>query len=273
MLPDAVLEAAPGEEPLPWLFLGQVMHARSRPVVNRFVYSVFFLRFPLSRLAVLDRAAPRLLGVNRAAPLSIHFADHGDGGDPAIWITRLLREHGIDDALGELWLQTFPRVFGYVFNPVSFWFCERADGTTRAILAEVNNTFGERHCYLIANADGAALRAGAPATARKVFHVSPFARVEGEYQFRFLAARRRGAEQVVARIEFADADGALIDTSISGRAIGVNAGNLMRTLLRFPLFTLGVVARIHWQALRLWVKRVPFFRKPMPPAGFVTRSS
>jgi DUF1365 family protein len=248
------------------------MHARARPAVHKFFYSVFFLRFPLSGLKALDRAAPRWLGVNRAAPLSFHFADHGDGGSPAEWIARLLCEHDIADADGEVWLQTFPRVFGYVFNPVSFWFCERADSSTRAIVVEVNNTFGERHCYLIAQPDGGALLPGVPTIARKVFHVSPFARVEGEYQFRFMATRRDGAQQVVARINFADTAGRLIDTSVSGRSVGITAASLARTVLRFPLFTLGVVARIHWQALRLWLKRVPFFRKPAPPADFVTRS-
>ena len=272
MPPDGLLAPICREEPPPWLFLGQVMHARVRPTAHKFVYSVFFLRFPLSGLKALDRAAPRWLGVNRAAPLSFHFADHGDGGSPTDWIARLLREHGIADAEGEVWMQTFPRVLGYVFNPVSFWFCERADGTTRAIVVEVNNTFGERHCYLIAQPDGGALLPGAPMIARKVFHVSPFARVEGEYQFRFLGARREGAQQVVARINFADAAGRLIDTCVSGRSVGITATNVARTLLRFPFFTLGVMARIHWQALRLWLKRVPFFRKPAPPADFVTRS-
>ena len=262
------------EEGLPWLFFGQVLHARQRPAANAFRYAAFFLKFPLSQIDALGRAAPRWFGVNRWAPMSIRLSDYGDPNSteaPRAWLTRILSDHGITDATGEAWLHTFPRVWGYVFNPVSFWFCERADGATRAVVVEVNNTFGERHCYVLANADGAPLVNGTLLTARKALHVSPFAPVEGGYQFRFLTAQRRGASHCVARIDYADNHGPLIATSVSGRAVTLNAANIRRALLRYPLFTFGVVARIHWQALRLWVKRVPFFRKPAPPVTFVSR--
>ena len=154
---------------------------------------------------------------------------------------------------------------------MSFWYAHRADGALRAVVAEVNNTFGERHCYLLtgtADAPAAPLRWGCELRAAKVFHVSPFCAIEGGYRFRFM----RTAERTVARIDHDDATGQpLLQTSVSGRLVPLTRGDLHRAWLGSPLLTLGVVARIHWQALHLWWQRVPFFRKPVPPAALVSR--
>jgi len=249
---------------------GQVRHTRLRPARHAFGYRSFFLRLPLRSLAAGGwplRRLPR----NRFGWLSFHDADHGDGGDPLPWIDALLRREGVADADGEIWLHTLPRVLGYVFNPVSFWFCHRADGALRAVLCEVSNTFGERHCYLLAHGDGRTLAWGEELAARKVFHVSPFCRVEGRYRFRFMLARRHDGERFVARIDYDDADGPLLQTSIEGRLAPLTERELARVRWAYPAFTLGVIARIHWQALQLWRKRVPFFRKPEPPALDVSR--
>ena len=255
-----------------WLYRGTVLHRRVRPVANAFRYRVFFLKFPLHRAAELVNA---VFSVDRFNLLSFHHADHGDGGDLQAWVRALLAREGISDADGEVWLQCFPRVLGYVFNPVSFWFCHRADGRLRAIVAEVRNTFGERHCYLLDTADAAPLRYGQVLTARKVFHVSPFCAVEGGYRFRFMSTGavpyQPGAARSVARIDYHDDCGDLIHTSISGTAYPFTTAALLLALARHPLMTFGVIARIHWQALRLWLKRVPFHPKPTPPSRFVTR--
>ena len=115
------------------LYFGGVMHARLRPRRNAFRYRVFFLRLPLSRLA---EAKNSLFSINRWNLFSFHFSDHGarDGTDPELWIRQLLDREGVDRADGEVVLQTFPRVLGYVFNPVSFWFCHDRSGGLRAIL-------------------------------------------------------------------------------------------------------------------------------------------
>ena len=143
------------------------------------------------------------------------------------------------------------------------------DGALRAVLAEVRNTFGERHDYLIAHADGRPIAAGETIEARKVFHVSPFCEVKGRYAFRFRAAPSRW----LARVDLHDdASGTpLIETWISGRAEPLDPAHVRSLLWRYRWFTLGVVARIHWQAAKLWMKRVPFFTKPTPPSSALSR--
>lgn len=240
----------------PLIGFGEVRHTRLRPVRHAFTYPTCFLLLPMRSLRQGGSGAlPR----NRPALLSFHDGDHGDGGEDALaWLDALLARHGIDDADGEAWLHCYPRVLGHAFKPVSFWYCHRADGTLRAIVVEVNNTFGERHCYLLdAPAWGRELRAA------KAFHVSPFCRVEGGYRFRFLFAPSR--VRTVARIDYDDGAGALLRTSVSGELQPVTAAALRRALWRHPAQSLAIVARIHWQALRLWLRRVPFHRKPAAP--------
>lgn len=241
---------------------GVVRHRRLRPREHAFEYDTYFLLLPMRAL----RARPEpALARNRFGALSFHDRDHGDARDDALeWLDELLQHEGVADADGEVWLQTYPRVLGYVFKPVSFWYCERADGSLAAVVAEVNNTFGERHCYLL---HGPELAFGRELTARKVFHVSPFCRVQGRYRFRFM----RKPDRIVARVDHDDDDGPLIGTSQSGRLTPLTAASARRAFFGMPLMTLGVVARIHWHALQLWAKRVPFTSKPVPPQQFTTR--
>lgn len=257
----------------PCLCTGRVMHARlpqkegeqANPARNSFVYPLFFIAIPLS--ATMNGG--RWFKVNRWAPLSLFARDHGarDGSPLLPWIQQLLAREGIRNANGEIVLQSFPRVFGWVFNPVSFWFCHDRSGALRAVLAEVRNTFGEHHNYLIAHADERPISATDTIVARKVFHVSPFYPVDGEYRFRFgISATRRRVD-----IDYFRNGQRVLATTVDGRVSPLDQASARRAALRFPLLAVGVVWRIHWQALRLWFKGAFFFRKPPHPAQETSR--
>lgn len=248
---------------------GPVRHQRLAPRAHGFTYPAVFLWLPMRSLrASPDAALPR----NRAAWISFHDADHGDGGPDALaWLEALLAREGVAGIDGEIWLHCFPRVFGHSFKPVSFWHCQDAAGRTRAVVAEVHNTFGERHAYLLTGDD---LAGGAELQAAKAFHVSPFCAVQGRYRFRFGHRRDARGERLLARIAHDDAEGRpLLVTSVSGELQPLSRAALRRAALAQPLHSLLLVARIHWQAAALWAKRVPWFRKPEPPLHPVTRST
>lgn len=247
-------------DPAAWLLTGHVMHERLRPKRHRFTYPVFYVRCDLDRLASLDRG---WFGIDRWRLLSLHRLDHGpcDGSDLAAWMRVQLSAAGLDVANGRIWLQAFPRVFGYAFNPVSFWFCHDRDGHLRALLAEVRNTFGARHSYLLSAPGNAPITAETTLECRKVLHVSPFCRVEGSYEFRV----RETPNSASVSIDYRDADGLLIRTALVGRLKPLTRSIALAALIRQPLLTVGAAARIHWQALRLAIKRVPFHGKNPAP--------
>lgn len=241
---------------------GRVMHRRRHPVENRFVYPVFYLLINTEELHSLDSW---IFGVNRRRPLSFYFADHGDGSDPRSWVREQLQKSGIEDCPGPIWVQTFPRVFGYVFNPVSFWYCSREDGSVGAILAEVNNTFGERHSYVLTPD---------PVTGRfedvdafKKMYVSPFYPVSGSYRFNFNVDR----DKPRVHIDYYDQGRLQLNTAIWGSSRPLTRAALLNALVRQPLLTMGVMARIHWQALRLWIKGIAFHNHPSSSAEETSR--
>ncbi len=248
---------------------GTVRHRRTRPWCNAFVYRAFFLRLRVDaplRPQTLRRFGVPLLGIEARGLLSFHASDHGPVGEDALgWVRGLLARAALD-ADGEIWLHCFPRVLGYAFKPVSFWFCHRADGALIAVIAEVNNTFGDRSAYLLHDG-GARLRPGADLVARKNFHVSPFCEIAGTYRFRFI----NRTDRCVARIDHEDARGVLLQTSLSGALEPLTARSVAKALVAYPLFGIGVIARIHWQAWRLWRHHVPFVRRPAPPPDALAR--
>ena len=252
----------------PLIGFGRVWHRRLRPVQNAFGYASYFLLLPMRALRAVPDATLRR---NRFGALSFFDRDHGDGRDDALaWLDEMLASEHIADANGEVWLHTFPRVLGHVFNPVSFWYAHRTDGSLAAVVAEVNNTFGERHCYLLS---GPMLRWDSVMQASKMFHVSPFCSVGGHYRFRFLLSGGSASapSYTMARIDHDDAVGPLLQTRVSGTLEPLTQASARRAFFGTPLMTLFVVARIHWQALRLAFKRVPFHRQPPAPERFITR--
>jgi DUF1365 family protein len=248
------------------ILFGRVFHSRRRPARHAFAYPVFFLRMPLSGLAEAGRG---IFSVDRWNLLSLMTRDHGprDGTALEPWVRAQLAAAGVGGADGEIFLQACPRVLGFVFNPISIFYCQDREGALRAVICEVSNTFGERHNYLLARPDGCAIGPRDWLQADKVFHVSPFCEVEGFYRFRFAGDPVRQ----FARIDYHDRDGRLLVTAIDGEARAIDAASLARAFFAYPFMTAGVVARIHWQALRLWFKRVPWFSKPEPPLQETTR--
>lgn len=246
----------------------RVMHRRLKPRENSFVYPAFYITLWLDEL---DRAGNLLFGVDRRRPLALLTRDHGprDGSPWPPWLHGILATFGLAHlAGGRVLLMAHPRVLGHVFNPVSFWFIHDDAGRLRAVLAEVNNTFGDRHNYLVAHDDGRPITPACRITARKVFHVSPFCAIEGHYRFRF----RVSDDTITAAIDYHDDSGPLLLTAVTARRGALDTSHVLRLLLSMPLMTLGVVARIHWQALRLWTRgAVSFHRRPAPPIEETTR--
>lgn len=253
---------------------GQVRHRRLMPSAHAFAYRSYFLMLPMRTLRHTPCPALHRPGAAGASAgwswLSFHDADHGDGGpDCLAWLDDLLQREGVHEATGEVWLHCYPRVLGHAFKPVSFWHCQRPDGSLAAIVVEVNNTFGERHCYLL---HGPTLAYGRELLATKAFHVSPFCQVSGRYRFRFMHSSGPQAMRCVARVDHDDEQGqALLQTSVSGELQALTQASARRAFFAMPAQSLMVLARIHWQALRLFLKRVPFFGKPAAPETLVTR--
>ncbi len=248
-----------------------VMHVRLRPFVHRFVYKVFCLRLRLDRPADLEHYNSWLFGIDRRRPVSFMSRDHGnrDGSNLMDWMNETLRSVGVEVEAGEVWLQCFPRMFGYVFNPVSFWFIHDRQGVLRVLLAEVNNTFGQRHQYVL-TADGMdEIRPGQVLACKKVFHVSPFFPVSGGYRFQ-MTQTPSGLRMGVDFYDPSDDPTPTLRTAITAKPLVFSTASLLRAVLSRPMMTFGVMARIHWQAFKLWRQGATFHRSPALPEQDVT---
>jgi uncharacterized protein len=266
------------------LAVTEVRHRRHRPAVHRVDLSTFHVLVDVEDLPRLDREV-RGFGHNRRAMVAIHDDDHLGAVRPAspagerpgtlrARVEALLGERGVALPAGPLLLLCHPRMFGHVFNPVSWWFAHHEDGELGLVLAEVSSTFGDRVVYVLDRLEpgsGGTVRA----TATKALHVSPFLPVE-DLTYRFVI-RPPGAPlgtRVLVHMEVEDEQGTVLDATQDARLVPFTSGRLLRLLLRFPMVSLRSMAHIHVHALRLWRKRVPFHRRPVPPVEAVrTRSS
>jgi len=247
-----------------WLYHGAVSHVRRMPRHHAFRYPALFICVPLSQL---DGLRSRLFSLNRFNLFSLNERDHGDGHGAPEWIRAVLASEGVTEADGETWLMTMPRILGFVFNPVSFWWCHDASGQLRAVLCEVNNTFGERHCYLVMASDRGTISDTSTVDCRKLFHVSPFLEVKGHYRFRF--SHRSGRRTV--GIDYIDDGQPVLKTVVTGQAQPLDDKHLLKTFFSFGLATVMVVVRINWQALQLWLKGIRFHSKPALPSREISR--
>ncbi len=242
-----------------------VAHARQFPQQYRFRYRIFSILIDIDNLRDADQCT-RLFRTNRFGVVAFHERDHGplDGSSLRRWIDDQLAEQGLSKPATVL-LQCMPRVMGYVFNPISLWYCFAASGDVLAILVEVNNTFGEKHCYLLSEG-GKAMSWPVRQSAEKCFHVSPFIGMQARYQFRISDPRQKLS---VVINEYQDDQLMLVATQ-TGQPQPLAFSSLARLLARLPLSTFKVMAAIHWQALRIWWRGGKFHKKPPPPVDLVS---
>lgn len=245
------------------LYPGKVMHQRLKPFGHRFTYSVFSLLVDVDRLDELDRMS-RLLRVNRPGILSFRESDHAEREGETLrqLADRLLAQAGLERPASRVLLLAYPRVFGYVFNPISVYFAYGKDGELLALIYAVRNTFGERHAYVAPVRAGETGPGGVRQTRTKLFHVSPFIAMGARYHFRVLPPGR----VVRLRIHETEDGAPLLAATFNGEAKPLSDASLAACLARFPFMTLKVTAAIHWQALKLWMKGARFHRSPPPPA-------
>ena len=241
------------------LYFGEVMHARLKPMGHRFSYRVMSLLIDLDRLEEADTASP-LFGVNRAALYSFAEADHGkrDGSSLRGYAQACAAARGIDLAGGRVLLLCYPRLLGYAFNPLSVYFCYRADGALALIIYEVRNTFGEIHPYVLPVRADEVSEAGIRQRQDKLFYVSPFMAMAMRYHFRVCPP---GA-QVKLRILETDGSGPLLAATFNGRRRALTTAALLRSVVALPLVSFKILAAIHWEALRLWLKGVRLTPRP-----------
>jgi DUF1365 family protein len=250
------------------LYVGTVMHRRLRPRQHRLQYRIFSLLLDLDEI---DEVAGRLrwFSRNRFNIFSFYNRDYGRGSAEPLraQVEGHMRAAGLVPDGGPIRLLTMPRVLGYAFNPLSAYFCYRRDGGLAAILYEVNNTFGERHGYLIpaTNSREGLVRQ----ECAKCFYVSPFLDMNMSYAFRVMPPGRRVAISITGR----DAQGPLIVAVLAADRTPLTDGALVRAFVTFPLLTLKVIAGIHWEALLLWLKGLRLRTRPQPPDHPVTTVS
>jgi hypothetical protein len=243
---------------------GRVIHQRHAPRTHRLEYRVFSLLLDLDELGELDRRL-RLFGCNRAGFFSFHDSDHGDGDgrSAAAWARAQLARAGFSDTAGPVYLLCYPRVLGYVFNPLSVYYCHSSGGQLQALIYEVGNTFGERHSYVIpANSEHGTVRHACD----KEFYVSPFLPMNCRYNFR---ARTPGKVLSLLIRETHD-ERPVLDAWFSAHRKTLNDRTLLLLGLSLPFLTLKVIAGIHWEALKLWLKGLPVYRHSRAPEHTVS---
>ena len=241
------------------LYPGEVMHARLKPLGHRFVYTVFSLLVDIDRLAEIGRMT-WLLKVNRRGLSSFHESDHVERQGETLrgFADRLLAAAGLEKPAARILLLAYPRIFGYVFNPISVYFCYDDAGALVALIYAVRNTFGERHAYVAPIEPGDLSQAGVQQTRTKIFHVSPFIDMGARYHFHIMPP----GKVVRLRIHETQSGEALLSATFAGKAQPLGTAQLAACLLKFPLMTWKIVAGIHWEALKLWFKGARFRSSP-----------
>ena len=252
----------------PSILCGKVMHKRLFPKINQFLYGVYYVMLPIKNIH--NMPSNFLFGINRLRLMSFYDKDHGakqraETGENPLWqwAMAMLKSHQLDTQIDEIMLVTMPRLWGYVFNPISFWLCLDDKHQVRAVLCQVNNTFGETHHYLCARDDKQPIDDKMVLSSKKLFHVSPYMPRDGRYEFRFSSQRINQQQHLHFNIDYYHENGKKqLRTTLGGKINPLSKGRLWRAFLSHPLQSFAVIFLIHWQALRLLIKKIKFFKKP-----------
>ncbi len=244
------------------LYAGQVMHQRMKPMGHRFQYQVFSLLVDLDRLDEAARMS-RLFSVNRFNLLSFYEQDHSGQKGQSLrrYADALLLDAGIETPPARILLACYPRVLGRVFNPIAVYYAYDAQGAVIAMIYEVRNTFGERHTYVCPVDPTQVSPAGIRQQCDKLFHVSPFVPMDMRYHFRMLPP----GEEIRWRILETDTEGPLLAATFSAARQPLKTGHILRLVAKIPHLTIKIIAGIHWEALKLWLKGARYIPRPQAP--------
>lgn len=242
------------------IYFGHVMHQRMRPFRHGFRYRVFTLYLDLDELPDIHKKTG-LLSYNRFNVFSVYDRDHAtrDGRPMKDWVLKNAAEKNVDLDGGKIYMLCFPRLFGYVFNPLTVYYCKDRAGRLTAILYEVKNTFGEQHGYFLPSP--AAAEGPVRQTHPKLFYVSPFIEMEAQYHFTV----KDPGEKLSVLIRQKDRQGDLLLAVWTGSRAALSRGNLVKALVLFPFQAFHVILAIHWQALKIWLKGGRYYSRPKVP--------
>jgi len=244
------------------IYEGTVTHIRWKPMQHRLQFRLFSLLVDLDELDQLTRIP--FFSYNRNNLVSFHDRDHGprDGSNLRDWITTEMRHAGVEGSLGGIQILIIPRILGYQFNPLTVWFIDHEGGGLRWVLYEIHNTFGDAHSHLVEVGDDRVHDHGFA----KEMHVSPFFSVEGDYRVRIGSP----AERFTMAIEYRTEDSRAMTASLRGDRLPLTSRELIGAVTRYPVLTFRIMAAIHWEAAKLWVKGAVFRRRPTPPVDAVS---
>lgn len=247
------------------LYQTRIFHRRTRPKKHKLKYGAFYLLLDLDELDRMHRKL-RWFSYNSFNVFSFQDRDHGPGANAPLrpWVEHHLEKADVDFKGGIIKVLCLPRILGYVFNPITVYYCYHREGWLQAVIYEVSNTFGQRHSYLFTLEHNSA--EPFKHSCAKRFYVSPFLDVAGHYEF----SVKSPEQELYLHIRQADQDGTLLDAWINGTKSHVTDRNLLLCLVRFPLLTLKVIGGIHWEALKIWRKGVQTVERPEPPDESVT---
>lgn len=251
------------------LYVGEIMHQRMKPFGHRFRYRVFSLLVDLDRLDEAGRLS-RLFSVNGRNLVSFQEKDHADTRNTSLraYVDGLLAEAWLDRA-DRILLVCYPRILGYVFNPLCVYYAYDAGGVLVAMIYEVRNTFGERHSYVCPVGRGEMSESGLRQSCDKLFHVSPFIGMAARYHFRMLPP----GKEIRWRILETDSEGPLLSATFSGRQMPLTNASLLGLTACIPILTFKIMTGIHWEALKLWLKGARYVRRPAPPPEVSVRQT